>query len=200
MGGGYEVRWVELKNVTHYSNTRIAAVELDKQTYIGVDNLLQNKQGKTFSSYVPSTGNMTRFETGDILIGNIRPYLKKIWCATYSGGTNGDVLVVRIQKENKNELNSKFLYYLLSSDMFFEYNMQFAKGAKMPRGDKASIMKYKIPIPPIAEQERITGILDKFDSLVNDISIGLPAEIDGRRKQYNYYRGKLLDFKCISNG
>lgn len=199
-GGGYEVRWVELKNVTHYSNTRIAAVELDKQTYIGVDNLLQNKQGKTFSSYVPSTGNMTRFETGDILIGNIRPYLKKIWCATYSGGTNGDVLVVRIQKENKNELNSKFLYYLLSSDMFFEYNMQFAKGAKMPRGDKASIMKYKIPIPPIAEQERITGILDKFDSLVNDISIGLPAEIDGRRKQYNYYRGKLLDFKCISNG
>lgn len=162
-----------------------------------MDNLLQNKQGKTFSSYVPSTGNMTRFETGDILIGNIRPYLKKIWCATYSGGTNGDVLVVRIQKENKNELNSKFLYYLLSSDLFFEYNMQFAKGAKMPRGDKSSIMKYKIPIPPIAEQERITGILDKFDSLVNDISIGLPAEIDGRRKQYNYYRGKLLDFKPV---
>jgi type I restriction enzyme S subunit len=199
-GGGYEVRWVELKEVTHYSNTRITATELNKQTYIGVDNLLQNKQGKTFSSYVPSTGNMTRFETGDILIGNIRPYLKKIWCATHSGGTNGNVLVVRIQNENKDELKSKFLYYLLSSDMFFEYNMQFAKGAKMPRGDKSSIMKYKIPIPPVAEQNRIVEVLDKFDSLVNDISIGLPAEIDGRRKQYNYYRGKLLDFKCISNG
>jgi len=198
-GGGYEVRWVELKNVTHYSNTRIAAVELDKQTYIGVDNLLQNKQGKTFSSYVPSTGNMTRFETGDILIGNIRPYLKKIWCATYSGGTNGDVLVVRIQKENKNELNSKFLYYLLSSDLFFEYNMQFAKGAKMPRGDKSSIMKYKIPIPPIAEQERITGILDKFDALVNDLSVGLPAEIAARQKQYEYYRNMLLSFNELPN-
>ncbi len=195
--GGCEVRWVELKNVTHYSNTRIAAVELDNQTYIGVDNLLQNKQGKTFSSYVPTIGNMTRFENGDILIGNIRPYLKKIWWATNTGGTNGDVLVVRIHNENKNKLSSKFLYYLLSSDKFFDYNMQFAKGAKMPRGDKASIMKYEIPIPPLSEQERIVAILDKFDALVNDLSEGLPAEITARRKQYDYYRSKLLMFNSL---
>ena len=65
----------------------------------------------------------------------------------------------------------------------------------MPRGDKASIMKYIVPIPSLAEQERIVSILDKFDKLVNDISEGLPAELNARRKQYEYYRTKLLTFQ-----
>ncbi len=67
----------------------------------------------------------------------------------------------------------------------------------MPRGDKSAIMKYKIPIPPLAIQREIIGILDKFDALVNDISIGLPAELEARRKQYEYYRDKLLTFKPL---
>jgi len=104
---------------------------------------------------------------------------------------------VQLGKENKNELSSRFLYYLLASDMFFDYNMQYAKGAKMPRGDKSAILRFKIAIPPLAEQERIVGILDKFEALVNDISVGLPAEIKARRKQYEYYRGRLLDFKSV---
>jgi type I restriction enzyme S subunit len=197
---GKEVEFFELQDVANYSKSRIPATVVDNTNYVGVDNLLQNKQGKTNSSYVPTLGNMTGYEIEDILIGNIRPYLKKIWWATNNGGTNGDVLVIRIHKENKNALSSRFLYYLLASDMFFDYNMQFAKGAKMPRGDKSAILRFKIAIPPLAEQERIVTILDKFDALVNDLSIGLPAEIKARRKQYEYYRGKLLDFKSISNG
>ena len=57
------------------------------------------------------------------------------------------------------------------------------------------VKKISIPIPSLAEQERIVAILDKFDALVNDISEGLPAEIEARRKQYEYYREKLLTFK-----
>jgi len=55
--------------------------------------------------------------------------------------------------------------------------------------------KFPIPLPPLSEQQRIVNILDKFESLVNDISIGLLAEIKARHKQYEYYRDKLLTFK-----
>ena len=59
------------------------------------------------------------------------------------------------------------------------------------------IRKFVLPIPPIEEQERIVAILDRFDALCNDISIGLPAEIEARKKQYEYYRDKLLSFEEV---
>ena len=195
---GKDVEWKSLGEVSFYSKSRIAASEICSNTYVGVDNLFQNKKGKTYSTYVPTSGNLTKFIPNDILIGNIRPYLKKIWKSNISGGTNGDVLVIRINEDNKTKINPDYLYYLLSSDSFFDFNMQYAKGAKMPRGDKESILKYPIPIPSIEEQERIVGILDKFDALVNDISTGLPAEIQARRQQYEYYRGKLLTFEPLT--
>lgn len=65
----------------------------------------------------------------------------------------------------------------------------------MPRGDKAAVMNFDIPIPPIEEQERIANILDRFESLTTSLQEGLPAEIAARRQQYEYYRDRLLDFK-----
>lgn len=65
----------------------------------------------------------------------------------------------------------------------------------MPRGSRDAILKYKIPIPPLSEQQRIVAILDRFDALCNDLTSGLPAEIEARRKQYEYYRDKLLTFR-----
>lgn len=56
-------------------------------------------------------------------------------------------------------------------------------------------MTHPVPLPPLSQQERIVAILDRFDALVNDISIGLPAELNARRKQYEYYRNQLLTFK-----
>ena len=58
--------------------------------------------------------------------------------------------------------------------------------------------KIKLPIPPLDEQKRIVAILDRFDALCNDISSGLPAEIQARQKQYEYYRDKLLTFPPLS--
>jgi type I restriction enzyme S subunit len=76
----------------------------------------------------------------------IRPYLKKIWKATASGGTNGDVLVIRIKVGQP--ILPGFLYHLLASDRFFDYDTKHAKGAKMPRGDRQAVLDYPIPLPP----------------------------------------------------
>jgi type I restriction enzyme S subunit len=193
-----EVEWKALGYVAEYSKTRINASDLDQGNYVGVDNLLQNRLGKVASNYVPETGNQTRFEAGDILIGNIRPYLKKIWYADCVGGTNGDVLVVHPKAR---AIAPRYLYQVLADDAFFGFNMQHAKGAKMPRGNKAEIMNYSIPIPfandptrSLAEQSRIASILDKFDTLTTSLSEGLPREIALRQKQYEYYRDLLLSF------
>ena len=186
-----EVEWKALGEITEYSKSRVSFKQLDETNFVGVDNLLQNKAGKSNSNHVPTVGNFTEYSNGDILIGNIRPYLKKIWYADRTGGTNGDVLVIHPTIQN---LNTRYLYQVLADDKFFSYNMQHAKGAKMPRGDKARIMDYQIPIPSLEKQARIVSILDKFDALTNSITEGLPREIELRQKQYEYYRDLLFDF------
>ncbi|MEY4589645.1 MAG: hypothetical protein RL497_1721, partial [Pseudomonadota bacterium] len=187
-----EVEWKTLGEVADYSKTRISFDKLDKTNYVGVDNLLQNRAGKKESDFVPTSGNSTEYREGDILIGNIRPYLKKIWQADRIGGTNGDVLVIRL---NDNSVNAKYLYQVLADEKFFEYNMQHAKGAKMPRGNKDRIMEYRFPLPKKPEdQARIALILEKFNTLTNSITEGLPREIELRQKQYEYYRDLLLSF------
>lgn len=72
---------------------------------------------------------------------------------------------------------------------------RFEQGASYPAISDSNVKKYLIPIPPLDQQVRIVSILDKFHALVNDISIGLPGEIEARNKQYEYYRDKLLTFK-----
>lgn len=187
------IKWQKLGEVASYSKDRISVENLHSENYVGVDNLLQNRAGKKSAEYVPSIGRCTEYKLNDILIGNIRPYLKKIWLADNNGGTNGDVLDIRVL--DTTILLPRYLFYVLSSDKFFNYDMQHSKGAKMPRGNKDAVMNYPIPIPPLEEQQRIVSILDRFDKLCNDISEGLPAEINARQKQYEYYRDKLLTFK-----
>jgi hypothetical protein len=189
--------WKPMGEICIFSKDRIASDELTADNYVGVDNLLKDKKGRTISSYVPESGIWTKFVSGDILIGNIRPYLRKIWLADIEGGTNGDVLVFHISKEYTERITPKFLFHCLSSERFFMFMDSTSKGAKMPRGDKKAILNFMIPIPSLSVQKQIVSILDKFEKLTNDISIGLPAEIEARRKQYEYYRNKLLTFKEV---
>ena len=162
---------------------------LNAENYVGVDNLLQNKEGKEISTSVPNSGNWTRYDEGDILVGNIRPYLKKIWFADNTGGASGDVLVFTLK--DKSLLLPKYLFYLLSSDNFFEFDNNSARGAGMPRGDKKVICRYSITFPKDkAIQQSIVEKLDSFESLISS----LKEEIALRQKQYEYYREKLLTF------
>jgi type I restriction enzyme S subunit len=192
---GVEVELKALGDVAKYSDARIDCNGVNKENYVGVDNLLQNRAGKTDSSYVPTEGRLIEYCPGDVLIGNIRPYLKKIWLANRAGGTNGDVLVVRPTHQS---LSSGYLHQVLTDENFFDYNMQHAKGAKMPRGDKAKILEYRLPIPcpdnpkkSLEIQAEIVRILDAFTSLTAELT----AELTARKKQYNHYRDQLLRFE-----
>ena len=173
---------VELASVAYYVKERINANMVDKTTYVGVDNLLQNCEGKVISNHVPTDGKLIKYMPNDILIGNIRPYLRKIWFADNIGGTNGDVLTIRLNDNSGTE--PKYLYHVLSSDDFFIYDTNNAKGAKMPRGNKDAVMKYKFSVPTLLEQRKIADILEHFYAICNDITTGLPAEIAAHQKQY----------------
>ena len=84
----------------------------------------------------------------------------------------------------------KYLFYLLQKEHLEQYNT----AGGVPSLTQAVLNDIKIQIPPIEEQKRVVNILDRFDMLCNDISKGLPAEIEMRQKQYEYYRDKLLSF------
>lgn len=94
--------------------------------------------------------------------------------------------------KDENVIKTRFLLYVLNRN---QQLLRYDNGVDQTNLRKDDILDIMIPIPSIEEQERIVAILDRFNILCNDISEGLPAEIEGRRKQYEYYRDKLLTFK-----
>ena len=91
--------------------------------------------------------------------------------------------------------NAKYLAYYFCTSMFFEQKKRYIHGTKVIEVTPSDLANIVIPLPTIEKQKEIVEILDKFDSLCNDLSAGLPAEIEHRQKQYEYYRDKLLRFK-----
>ena len=176
-----------LGSIAPYSKDRIDSTAIQPDNYVGVDTLLQNKRGRTSSpgTTVPS-GRLIAFHEGDTLLGNIRPYLKKIWFADCDGGANGDVLVLH----SACTIDSRYLYYVVFSDDFFLFDVGKSKGSKMPRGDKKAISSYPIPLPSIETQREIVAKLDAMQALIDSIR----AEREARHKQFEHYRDRILDF------
>ena len=170
-----------LSDLSSYVSEKIPVAALTDQTYIGVDNMLSNRGGVKPSEYVPEAGLVTKFEQGDILLGNIRPYFKKIWLTEFDGGCSPDVLVIR----PKHGVSSKFLYAYLSTDGFFDYDMKGAKGSKMPRGDKDHIMRYEITIPDA--QEKIGSFIININEKITN-NDAICADLEGMAKLlYDYW-------------
>jgi len=153
------------------------------------------KKTKTFVSSVLAK-KLKKAQKGDVLISgvseNIEDVCKPLAWLGDEICISGDMFAFRHNQ------NTKFIAYLLQTTDFQKYKERYAQGAKVTRVKADRILGHKIPIPPLSEQERIVTILDKFDALVNDISVGLPAELNARRKQYEYYRDKLLSFKAVN--
>lgn len=166
-----------LLDIAKYVNDMIPIDFISKDNYISTENMLPNKLGILDAESLPKVNNVKSFKVGDILISNIRPYFKKIWYAKFDGGCSNDVLVLRSKDTN----NSRYLYYLLSDDAFFNYAMKTSKGTKMPRGDKKAILEYKIPMLDINIQNKIAYILETLDKKIeinNQINKNLYNQIE----------------------
>lgn len=177
--------WKECKlsDICDYGKDRIEVSSLDNSNYISTENMLPNRAGITTATTLP-TGELTpSFEIDDTLVSNIRPYFKKIWKATFSGGCSADVLVFKA-KEN---VSKEYLYYVLADDEFFKYSMTTSKGTKMPRGDKTSIMNYPVKLPPLPTQQKIATILSSLDDKIelnNKINTNLEQQIEALLLNY----------------
>lgn len=162
---------VKLANIAPFVSTKVALSKIDVKTYVSTENMLQNRAGVQVFEGQPSIDKITEYQKGDILISNIRPYLKKIWKAEYDGGCSNDVLVFRNVKTN--EVLDEYLYSVLSSDIFFDYMMVGKKGVKMPRGDKKMIPQFEIPLPPMNVQKKIAEECEKIDAQVEAYNLQL---------------------------
>ena len=151
-----------LSEVIVYRKDRIGSDKVNKENYISTENMLSNRGGVENATTVASAKSFPAYKKGDILLSNIRPYFKKIWYATQEGGCSNDVLVVKAGKT----VDSKFLYYVLSDNNFFNYSTVTAKGTKMPRGSQNAIMKYWVPNLDLPTQKKIADILSSYDELI----------------------------------
>ena len=168
--------WNEYKlgDICSFGKDKTEVSTLTNDNYISTENMLQNRGGITKAATLP-TGDFTpSFENDDTLVSNIRPYFKKIWKASFSGGCSSDVLVFKAN----GKVSKDYLYYILSDDEFFKYSMTTSKGTKMPRGDKVAIMNYPVLLPDIETQKKIAhflSLLDEKISLNNRINDNLAA-------------------------
>ena len=104
--------------------------------------------------------------------------------------TNQALAIIRLAKGNC----PKYIMYLLQSDLMKQYIQKNIKGSAQPNLNLKQLNDFIIPLPPLNVQERLVRVLDNFEAICTDLNIGLPAEIEARQKQYEYYRDLLLTF------
>ena len=113
-------------------------------------------------------------------------------CVTWVGDCNiavsGHTAIIHTEQ------CAKYIAYFFNTKMFFEQKKKYIHGTKVIEMTPSDLVNIIIPLPTLERQKEIVAILDRFDSLCNDISEGLPAEIEARQKQYEYFREKLLTF------
>ena len=175
---------MKLNDIAEFVTDKISSSSISLDSYVTTDSLLQNKRGREGALNLPPVPcALTHYRQGDVLVANIRPYLKKVWYADSEGGCSSDVLVFRA----KNGHCTSFLYTVLMQDSFFEYAMLGSKGSKMPRGDKDQIMRYELPTFTPMEEENIGNMMVDIMSKIN-VNRQINDNLEAMAKQlYDYW-------------
>ena len=173
-----------LADIAEYVTDKISSNDVSLNNYVTTDSLLQNKRGRECAQNLPPMPcALIHFQPKDILIANIRPYLKKIWFADIEGGCSSDVLVFRAKEGHF----PNFLYATLMQDAFYDYVMKGVKGSKMPRGDKEQIMRYKMPTFSSDEEQNIGKIVVDIEKKLQ-LSRAINDNLEAMAKQlYDYW-------------
>ena len=161
----FQGEWQEtrLKEISKFSKERLNSIELSCSNYVTTENMLQDYKGIVSATNLPTNTNVVKFSKGDVLLSNIRPYLKKVWYADRNGGCSADVFVFKALPI----CNSNFLHHVIANDRFIKFVMGGAKGVKMPRGDKEQMITYKVGLPCVEEQKKIANFLSLLDERIS---------------------------------
>ena len=200
----FQGEWQEtrLKEISKFSKERLNSIELSCSNYVTTENMLQDYKGIVSATNLPTNTNVVKFSKGDVLLSNIRPYLKKVWYADRNGGCSADVFVFKALPI----CNSNFLHHVIANDRFIKFVMGGAKGVKMPRGDKEQMITYKVGLPCIEEQKKIANLLsllderistqnkiiNKLQSLIKGIMIELQKQGQNKGNWRNVLLSKVL--------
>lgn len=156
-----------VSNIARFATGKIEVSSLTVENYISTENMLENRGGISHASSLPAVATVPTFESGNVLVSNIRPYFKKIWLARFDGGRSNDVLCFEAKEDGCQE----FLYNLLYQDIFFEFMMRTSKGAKMPRGDKEAIAGWKFPCAPLELRKAFSKKVRTFYSYIESVNL-----------------------------
>ena len=219
VGGGCRYDLIRIvQYVFGYAPVRLGEIATDifrgsgiKRDQITEDGIPCVRYGEIYTTYgvwfdkckshteLSKISNPKYFEHGDILFAITGESVDDIAKSTaYMGNekciAGGDIVVLRHNQ------NPKFMAYALSTSAAQAQKSKGKIKSKVVHSSIPAICEIEIPLPDLDEQKRIAEILDRFDALCNDISQGIPAEIEARRKQYEHYRDKLLTFSVVSTG
>jgi len=180
------------KNIKWKENQNIEFKYIDLSSVNRENNQIEMTQTISHSN-APSRAQQIVIKD-DVIFGTTRPTLKRYSIIKSEYNKQICSTGFMILRANQNLILPSYLFFTLTTEKFLSYIENNQEGASYPAITNNKVKQFAFPIPPLAEQEQIVAILDKFDALVNDISIGLPAEIKARRQQYEYYRNQLLSF------
>lgn len=194
---GDSLNYEPIKEIAPITIDRIDFSEIVSSEYITTDNMLQNFGGVVSYTGNPIQGNVCKYQIGDVLMSNIRPYLRKIWISNRNGGCSSDVIVFRPAKD----VLPSYIGCILQRQNFVDYVMSDIKGLKMPRGNKSNIERYLIPIPSKKIQQAIVEECDTIDKEVEEARLQIAKAKERIDDIINSVQGESVKFSdvCVLN-